>query len=158
MAQLPPVPRGTPLIKSVTDRLVHFVWDNWFQQIHDLFAKTASVASAVRVTGQSASIGATALNMNALSAGQYRTTYALDVTRAAAVSSSLAFGLSWIYNGVTRTFTGATISNGATSATQGSVVPMNVDANTTVSYSTTYASSGSPSMTYALTVTLEQMP
>lgn len=158
MARLPPVPRSTQLVKSVKDLLVHFSWDNWFQQIVDLFTATPGVVGRASLTGQTASIGATNLNMGTLAAGLYRTSVSADVTQAATVSSSLAYALGWTYGGVARTFTGSTITNGTTASYQQDVVAMQVDASTNVTYSATYASSGATPMSFSLAATLEQLP
>lgn len=114
------------------------------------------------LTTQGASIAATGL-ATVTSQGLYRITYYVRVTRAATTSSYISLALSWVDGGVTQTADPADLS-GVTALTGNTVTSYGtgtylvyIDAGTTPTYATTYASTGATSMQYRLAVVMEQV-
>ncbi len=151
---------GLPRTNAVVDaaRKLMGEWDRWLQDVLNAVNRTAQVIASVALTGQSASIGITALKTPSLTAGLYRVNYAMRVAVPGAISSSLAFGIGWTAGGVSMTQVGAAITGNTTTTQQNGVAVILVDAKTTVSYATNYASAGATAMQYTLNVALEQLP
>lgn len=111
----------------------------------------------VQLTGQSASIGTTAIPTDGdLSAGLYRVTVYQRITTADSVSSSVQTTISWTDGTVACSFSGTALT-GNTTATVGSFTfMMRVDAASPISYATTVAL-GSGNGRYRLDIMLERM-
>jgi hypothetical protein len=154
-----PVPRTNDVLQTQKGKIAQW-WDNWFQEIAKML--DAANTGAVSLSAQSASVAATNITPDtptaSLAAGLYQISYSARITQAAGISSSLTPAFGWTDGGVACSFTGAAMTGNSTNTTQQAVIPIQVDAGTNVSYATTYASSGSPSMTYALRVRLELLP
>lgn len=112
---------------------------------------------AVSLTGQSASIGTTAIPTDGdLSAGVYRVTVYQRITTVDAVSSSVTTTLSWTDGSVACSFSGTALT-GNTTATVGSFTfTMRIDAASPISYATTVAL-GSGDGRYRLNIQLERL-
>jgi hypothetical protein len=111
--------------------------------------------STVELTSQSASIAATAIPVGSLSSGLYRVSYYTRVTTAATTSSSLTFSLSFTDDAITVALAGTAMTGNTTSTAQSGTYLLQMDANSPITYSTTYASVGATSMQYKLSVVLE---
>jgi hypothetical protein len=157
MATIPPVPRFNTLLGDVKKWLVSFQWDNWFQGIANRLNSSAEQMGSANLSAQTSSVSATNLNSLTIPAGFYRVSYSQQVTRAASVSSSLTSSVAWTAGGVAQTSTNAAMTGNTTATHQEGMLPIQVDANTNVTYALTYASSGSPSMQYAFRATVEAL-
>ena len=113
--------------------------------------------AAVSVSGQSASIGTTAIPTAALTAGLYLVSYYARITQAGTVSSSLTVTLHWTESTLALTVTGAAMTGNTTTTVQSGTHLVRIDASSPVSYSTTYASVGATAMQYRLDVVLERV-
>ncbi len=145
--------RADPLAGLVGD-----VWVEWFTQLTDDVDETTLRLNSVHLTSQAASIGATDLSGGTISGGLYKLTYYARITRAASTSSSLTVTFSFTDGSVSPTYSGAAITGNTTTTFQSGTIMIRSDANSPITYSTTYASVGATSMQYRLDVTLEVVP
>lgn len=137
--------------------LVTIPWSEFFSDLAGRVASTAQAIKSVVLTGQSASIGNTAIPTGALAAGTYRVSTYARITRAATTSSSLQITITWTDGGVTCSSTSAALTGNTTSTTQSQTLVLTSDQGVAVSYSTTYATLGVTTMTYSLNVILEAL-
>lgn len=155
--KIPDLP-GEPLVDRSGG--IRKSWVDWLVgTIGALFTSSVTqVAPTVALTGQTASIGATAFGSGTLQSGRYLVTLYLRVTTPSGATSSLqghiyytdpTDGQVLIYNSSVLT------GNVVTAVTQ---VAIPIDAGVTVSYGTTYASTGAPGMAYKLTATIMELP
>jgi hypothetical protein len=114
-----------------------------------------TLLASTAVTGQTASIGTTALSLGSLAAGYYRVSWFARVTTAATVSSSLIVTISGTDAGVAYPQSGAAMTGNTTSTALSGVVIVKADQATAISYATTYASVGGTAMIYKLSVLVE---
>jgi hypothetical protein len=111
--------------------------------------------ASVHRTGLAASIAATTIYTPSQPA-TFRVSWAVQVTQAATVSSSIAVTITWTNAvGQTKAFT-ANTGNLTTTNDSGSWV-IRPDAGLPIKYATTYASVGGTSMAYTLDVVVEQL-
>lgn len=132
-------------------------WTKWFSaQVQTIQSAAQSIGSASE-SNQSASIASTGIQGASLSTGVYRLAFYLRVTQAATTSSSIQVTFSWTDDGVacSRTTTAAT-GNLTTTTDTGTILVL-ADANSPISYSTTYGSVGATPMKYKIIVTLESI-
>ena len=146
-AKLPPAPFQNPIAGN--GGLASEVWNRWFSQMLTSLESCMSVAGSTTLTGQAASIGATAFG-DALPAGLYRVEYHMRVTQAATVSSSLTFTVSWTDGGVAQSYSWAAMTGNTTATAQSAATLVHVDPGSSVSYATSYASAGATPMQYRL--------
>jgi hypothetical protein len=132
-------------------------WEKWLNQLTLAIGSAPLRRGSVSLSAQSASIGATAIPAGALAAGTYRVSYYARVTTAAATSSSLTVTLAWTDGGVAQSAAGAAMTGNSTTTNQTGSVLISVDAGSSITYETTYASNGAGEMRYALTVLVEQV-
>jgi hypothetical protein len=131
---------------------------NWYRWISFLLTRVLSqvqsVASIHRIA-LSASLGATTIYTPSQPA-TFRVSWAVQVTTAATVSSSIAVTITWTANGIAQT-KAFTANTGNTTATNdsGSWV-IRPDSGLPIKYQTTYASVGATSMAHTLDVVVEQ--
>lgn len=134
-------------------------WIGWMQDQNDILKSAPIVVGSVSLSGQTASIASTAIQTATLSRGIYRVSYYARVTAGASVSSSLDVSFQWTDEGIS-----CLIQSGYFTAITANFINrirsysvlLAVDGGTTVNYSTTYASVGTP-MAYKLDVILEQV-
>lgn len=144
------------LVSSQTGRITQ-TFDQWMTAFWVRVNATYQVLGTVAGFGSSAQ-PATAFNVAALTAGVYRVSYAVQVTQAASVSSSISLTVRWTSRGVAMSSTtGALTGNTTTTETSGAWV-LYVDAGTDVTWETGYASVGAPVMQYRTYLSLEQLP
>lgn len=135
---------------------VSIEWDRWFQNLLTTIGLTPSLTGTqVNLTNQNASIAATALNASALSAGLYRVSYVVRVSTVAGVASSIQVTLGWTVDGVPQTFAGANLATNTTTTGESNVKLVHIDANSPITYATTYTSNAAGVMKYSLDVVLE---
>lgn len=133
-------------------------WGRWFQAVQQAINSQAEGLGSVALSAQSASIGTTAVPMPALTAGVYRVSVAVRVTTAAGVSSSIQTTIGWTSGTVAQSQSGA-VNAGNTTTTQESYERViRGDANTTITYSTTYASNPAAAMQYQLDIKVARLP
>lgn len=131
-------------------------WRVWLRDLLVLIQSIPAVVTTVALTTQSASIGTTAIPTASLAGGLYRVSWYAAITTAAAVNSSLTVTVSWTDGGIAKSLSGAAITGNTTSTVQSQPpLPIHIDANSPVSYSTVYASNVAGTMVYALDVVLE---
>lgn len=139
------------------------VWVQWFTELFTLLGQTASLAgngaSTVSLVAQNTSIASTALGTTTYPSGVYRVNMSAQITQAATTLSSLTVTVAWTSQGAACSYSWPALTGNTTSTV--AVAPsltIGVDQNTSVSYSTTYASVGATSMKYALILKMETLP
>lgn len=157
MIKLPPIPVQQKLLDERDRETMHPRWIQWLLNLITVVQNMTAYLGSKSLTAQAASITATAVPVPTLSAGLHRVSYTARITRAATSSSSLTVTLGWTDGGVACSYAGAAMTGNTTATTQSASVLVNVDAATTVTYATTYASSGATTMLYALSVTVESL-
>lgn len=153
-ARDPKTPRDR---KDPNEGRVTKAWIDWFTNLFSVQAQTPTRVAATSVSAQSASIGATDLSDGTLSAGLYRISFYARITQPGTVSSSLTIAFDWTDATVSVPFTETAITGNTTTTIQTDTLLIEIDANSPVRYSTTYASVGATAMTYKLAVTLEEI-
>jgi len=149
-----PPPMHDAVVNRVTGLLAD-AWLNWFGRVPATFGAIPSVLNTVSLTGQGASISATAFENAIIPAGIYKASYYARITTAAGVSSSLTLALGWTDGGVAITYTGAAITGNTTATYQQGSVILRSDAGSHVTYTTTYASNAAGVMKYSLDLYLQ---
>ena len=149
----PPMPSRD----AMTDEqgIVRRTWQVWFRNLTNTVDDAPSRIQTVSLVGQSASIGTTSIPSTTLTAGLYRVTWYLRISTAAGTSSSVTVTLGWTDDTVTMSVSGAAVTGNTTATSQTQTSLLAVDNASPVTYATTYSSSGSPAMQYALDITLE---
>lgn len=132
-------------------------WIRYLQSVVDVVNLSARKRSLVSKTAQVASISATAISTGVLDPGVYRVSYAARITRAAGTSSSLTVAIGWTDGSVTQAESGVAMTGNTTATQQNKTLLVHVDKATNVTYTTTYATSGAPTMQYSVYVLAEQI-
>lgn len=104
---------------------------------------------------QEASLGTTPIPLASIPQGVWRITVQARVTRAATASSSLQVTISWTQGGLTQSASTAAITGNTTTTRVGEAFIIRVDDTTSISYATTYSSTGATAMQYELDVAAE---
>lgn len=132
-------------------------WQKWFQLFPATFASIVNKLNTVTLSTQSAAITATAFEGGTLVAGNYRFSYCARITQAATTSSSLTVTFAWTEGGVAQSYSGSAITGNTTATRQSNTQMIRVDADTSVTYSTAYASVGATAMNYSLDILFERI-
>lgn len=149
-----PIPLDTPLVNE--DRTIEFsLWVPFFVARDQQLAASSQLLVDKQLAAQSASIGATPLNIGT-SAGLYRVSVVTRITVAASVSSSLTPTIRWTTGGVALSRTYTALTGNTTTTNLVDTFPIRIDSNTAVTYETAYVSAGTP-MQYALEVAVERL-
>tara|TARA_R110000787_G_scaffold39857_1_gene99495 strand:+ start:3017 stop:3499 length:483 start_codon:yes stop_codon:yes gene_type:complete len=128
----------------------------WLLSLADRVNACPQLLSTVAVTGKTAAISATSFDILSVAPGVYRLSMAARITRAASTSSSLTVTFGWT-QAVSCT-TSSVAMTGNTTATVGSLtILVRVDEGSTITYATSYASSGGTTMQYRIDVMCEQV-
>ena len=134
------------------------VWIPYMQSQNSIAATSIRLTtSPVALSAQAASIGVTAIPTTSLAAGLYRIAYYTRITTASGATSSLTVTIHWTDGGIACSLSSAALTANTTSTVGTGTALVNIDGASPVSYSTTYASTGVPVMSYALYLTLEAM-
>lgn len=152
--QAPPLPSDTPLVE--TNRQMNWFWVQYFTSRDARIESSADTVIDTLVTGQAASIGATALSVGT-TAGLFRVSVLANITRAATTSSSLAVTVAWTAGGVALSKTYTAITGNTTATYLAETLPVRIDASTSLTYATTYASVGATTMQYQLELCVERV-
>lgn len=131
-------------------------WQIWLRSVTDGLNAAPQVQSSVTGSPQSASISPTPLLTDTGSAGVFRVSWFLRITQAATTSSSVAVSVGFT-DGVALTISGSAVTGNTTTTIQQQSVLVRCDANTALTYSTTYSSVGATAMAYALSLTVERV-
>ncbi len=169
MANLPNMPVQDPLVNirdwtkypkptqsDPNEGLMSDPWIKWNQFNTDTVQSSPKIGIIAAAATQSASVGTTPFQPGSFSSGLYRLTYYFRVTTAASVSSSLQVSFLWTDGAVSCSRTSVAVTGNTTTTTDSNTYMVNVDANTPISWSTTYASVGT-AMKYSISLTLENM-
>lgn len=132
-------------------------WGRWLNELRREVGSAARQQATTVLTAQAASIASTSLGIGTLSAGLWRVSYYARITQAAGTSSSLTVTLGWIDGGISLTSAGAAITGNTTSTTQSGTITVRVDNAGPITFSTTYASVGAPSMSYRISIVAEEL-
>lgn len=157
-AKIDPLPDREPL--TLDRGLIGPAWYRWLFNLRSLFVNgTQQIGSTLVLTGQHAAISTTGIPLpGPLANGEYRVTSYLRVTAADGVSSSVQLTIGWTESGVTLTaLAGAALTGDSITTVQGGTVPLVIDQNTAITYSTTYASNTPGQMQYKLTLLVESV-
>lgn len=154
-------PRRPEFKQGQKDPLEGLVTQSWIEALTNLSANVDDAPvrqSSVTLTTQGGSIGATDLTAGGLAGGLFRITYYARITRAATTSSSLTITFSWTETSVSPSYSGAAITGNTTTTIQSGSIMIRSDANSPITYATTYASVGATTMQYRLDIVLESVP
>ena len=133
-------------------------WVDWFTTLARRADATVFRVQTVNLIGQGASVTATAVPISALTAGLYRVSYALRVTRPATSSSSATVTVGWTDGTVACAQAFAAVTGNTTATVQSGTALVRCDASSVITYAVVYASSGATSMQFALDVVVEAVP
>ena len=150
------VPFRSMLLTDVRN-LITREWVRYLQSIVNIVNSSARKLTSVGKTAQTASLSVTALATGTLDPGVYRVSYAARVTTAATTSSSLTVTVAWTDGAVAQTQSGAALTGNTTATQQNETRLIHLDQGTSVTYATTYASSGGTAMQYSLYLIAEQI-
>lgn len=151
-----PPPTKDPIADAA--RKITAPWLEYLTSLTQTLDRSPSRAETVTRTGLTASIGTTPIPSAALSSGLYRISVYGRITRAATTSSSLTVTISWTEDGISLSESySAVTGNTTTTVLTGPPKLLKIDANSPVSYSTTYASVGGTTMIYELSIVLERV-
>lgn len=156
MANSPPIPSRDPVVDNKTG-LITRTWQVYFRNLRTDIDSAPASLHQVALTAQTASIAATAVPSDVLTAGLYRVSWYARITRAATTSSSLTVTIGWTEQGTPLTVSGAAVTGNTTTTVQNATQVLQIDGSTPITYATTYASTGATTMAYELTVLLEQL-
>ena len=132
-------------------------WVDYFNNLVKTLAAAPSRKNVVELPAQQAAIGATDLSGGSLSAGIYRLSWWVRITRAATTSSSVTVTLDYSDGGAALAFSGAALAGNTITTWQSESKLIRVDVGSPVRYSTAYASVGAVPMQYALVFVLEEV-
>jgi hypothetical protein len=133
-------------------------WASWFARLTDTLASIPNIMNVTSLEEQDASITATDLSgFQHLPAGLYRVTYAARITTAAVTSSSLTVTIAWTDGAVAQSQAGAAMTGNTTTTRQTASYLVRIDADSDLTYATTYASNGAGEMKYSLDIACERI-
>lgn len=149
---LPPILRLPPISAPAPKP-----WIDWWQALADRLSQTADRLRMLELVGQSGSIGLTPIPLGTIAAGLYRVSYYVRVTQPAGTSSALQVTIGWTDGGVSMSAPGASLTGNLPTTHETRTLVIRSDANGPITYSTSYSSSGSPAMQYALRLVVEAL-
>lgn len=154
VADFPPIPYYAPPLEG-DEKPLSRDWYLWLFALVALVQASARVVVATSLTGLSALIPATALNVTV--AGVYRVSWTLRVTQAATVSSSLTVTIGYTDAGVVLSVAGAAVTGNTVTTVQSGSVLLRSDAASPVTFAVAYGSVGATPLLYKIDVTCEQV-
>lgn len=131
-------------------------WQQWLSSLVLAVNNAAPVVGAITLSNQTAAITTTSVPIQSVTQGTYRVTYDMRKT-AVGASSSLTMTIGWTDGGVACSQTFTALTTNSTSATQSGSLQLRADANSAITYAVAYSSTGA-TLTYRVTVNVEQMP
>ncbi len=154
---LQPYPSGAPIVEEKGHTIL-MTWSRWFTAVRAAVNKRAEVVGSIALTGKTASIAATTLPTSVLSHARYRISYAVRVTTAAGVTSSIQVAIGWTDGAIAQTYTGSALAGNTTATQESAVIIAHCDSASAITYATTYASNAAATMVYQLDIIVEQLP
>lgn len=130
-------------------------WIDYFTAQSLLLSKAGGIAYEASLQQQDASIAATDLTDGTLTTGFYELRYYLSVDQSAGAASKITAAFSWTSHGNAKTFTGPDLTSDLVDQYDAQCIPMWLDAQSPLTYSTTYAAGGP--MLYSLEIVLVEM-
>lgn len=152
------VPSPTDTTQSPWKALIHREWVRFLNELRGLLGTVLQVIGSVNLTDQSAAITATAIPTPTLEEGIYRVAFSLRITRAATTSSAVGVTLGWTFNSTSCSQVFALVTGNTLASQSSDMINMAVDAGTSITYTTSYASSGATTCAYALDIYVESVP
>lgn len=158
---LDPLPQSQPITTyKNTPLYMDGGWLRWFyNNVYALLGLTANrVPSRVKLTGQHAAIGATPLQLGGTSAPFVRVSWYIRVTTKDPVSSAVQVTIGWTENGTAQSVNGQNLTGNSTTTLETGTAFVQIDANSSPTYSTSYSSNTPGTMQYLLDVQVEALP
>ena len=143
-------------LDTVAQGILTQPWQIWLRGVVDALNASSQVQKSVTGTPTGSSITTTALLADTGSAGVFRVSWFLRITQAATTSSSVAVSVGFT-DGVALTISGSAVTGNTTTTIQQQTILVRCDANSALTYSTTYSSVGATSMQYAVSVVVERV-
>ena len=112
----------------------------------------------VSLSAQSADIAATPVPMPDLTAGMYRVSYYVRVTRAGSVSGEIQIQIGWTDGTIALTSAGTNLTANTTSTFEQRTLFLAVAANVSITYEAIYNDGGGTAMQYKLEIVVEKLP
>ena len=153
-AALDPIPQSDPLI----DESQH-MGERWYRWLSAFVTRCLTAilrVAAVHRSGLSSSQSATTIYTPNQTGLIWRVNWAVRVTTAAAVSSSIAVTINWTEGGVACSKAFAALTGNTTATADGDSVVIRSDVQP-IRYATTYASNPAGVMVYELDVVVEDL-
>jgi|TARA_R110000787_G_scaffold66267_2_gene148918 hypothetical protein len=157
--QLAPVPEyvvETAIVRNTISGRVTQAMRYWLLALADRVNTTPNRVAEGTASTQAASLSATAFSIASVLPGLYRLSMAARITRAATSSSSLIVTFGWT-QAVACAFASAAMTGNTTATVGTATVLVRVDKDSSITYATTYASSGGTAMQYRLDVVCERV-
>ncbi len=142
-------------------RLPFYIAKSWLLWLQDALVTRIEQAPAIRtavvLTNQSASIGATPMPLSGITAGRWRISWYTRITTVDAVNSSLTVTIGWTESAIALTISGAAITGNLVTSVQSGSVVIESDANAPINYATTAVSNTPGQMHYRLSLVAEAL-
>ncbi len=133
-------------------------WIDWFDAVLVRLNASPFRVQTVRLTAQGAAVTTTSVPIAGMTAGLYRVSYAMRVTRAATTSSSATMTLGWTDGAVACAQAFAAMTGNTTATTQTGTLLVPCDQDGPLTYAVAYASVGATAMQYQCDVVVEFVP
>lgn len=153
---LPPLMAQWWATEAPGDPTLNRTLANWLRGLAARMNDTPNATRRVSLTDQEAAVALSSL-VPAPSAGVYRVSWYLRITRAATVSSSVAVTIRSTDGGVVCSQGGAAVVGNTTATVQSGVVLVRADASAPISFETAYGSVGATAMQYRLDLVVESL-
>lgn len=132
-------------------------WGDWFGNVLANQERSAGRLVTVKLTDQdSAGITTTEIPAPPLTAGVYRISYYLRMSRLDSITADVQPTFRWVWDSQARQYDGASISTNTLAETGTAAILIEIDNNTVTTYETN-VSMGSGDGLYALTIVLEEV-
>ena len=132
-------------------------WQIWFRNLFTTTQAQPTNLATVTQGSQSASVSTTPFQTGSLSGGLYRVNVFAHITTPGSISSSLIITISFTNDGLACSISTPALTTNTSTSVVSQSIPIEIDAGTPVSWSTTYASNSSGSMLYTVAVMLETL-
>lgn len=156
---IPPIPYRNDLVvgQPPNPSWISRVWQIWLKAVVDAVESATVTVGSASLTAQAAAISTTDALPDTGASGLFRVSWFLRIAQAATTSSSVAVTVGWTSGSVALTSSGAALTGNTTSTYQSGSVMVQADANTALTYATSYSSVGATAMQYALSVAVERL-
>lgn len=134
--------------------LINDRWRIWLRDLLGVINTNTNKLASVSLDGQTASIVSTPFAAGSLSPGQYQVNAFTHVTAVDPVSSSLSVQVSFTHDTTVLQQTSVAMTGNLVTSNQGTPFVIDIDAGTSVSWSTTYASNTPGAMAYSIALSL----